>query len=275
MLESSKLNEVENMTPIKVVIFGAAGRVGQVLIDTLYKGPEVKLVGAVDAKANTDKLVLGDGTVIPFSSDLEKILTAVKPDVMVDFSLAQATMPAARTAAGHKVNLVIGTTGLKPENIAELDQLAKANKTGIILASNFALGAVLMMHFARLASKYMDYAEIIELHHNQKADAPSGTAINTAKAMAAYRGKPFLQAVDEGKNFPSRGEKVGGVTVHSVRLPGLMAHQEVLFGGLGQTLSIRHDTINRECYVPGVLLAVLEVGKRQGLTQGLDSLLSL
>jgi 4-hydroxy-tetrahydrodipicolinate reductase len=121
----------------------------------------------------------------------------------------------------------------------------------------------------------MDYAEIIELHHNQKADAPSGTALTTAKAMVVYRGKPFSQAVDEGKNFPSRGEKMGGVTIHSVRLPGLMAHQEVLFGGLGQTLTIRHDTIGRECYVPGVLLAVQAVVKQKGLVQGLDTLLNL
>jgi 4-hydroxy-tetrahydrodipicolinate reductase len=153
--------------------------------------------------------------------------------------------------------------------------LATANKVGIIIAANFALGAVLMMHFAKLAARYMDYAEIIELHHNQKADAPSGTAINTAKNMASFRGRPFSQAVDDGKDFPSRGEKVGGVTIHSVRLPGLMAHQEVLFGGLGQTLSIRHDTISRECYVPGVLLAVHEVVKHQELIQGLDSLLIL
>jgi 4-hydroxy-tetrahydrodipicolinate reductase len=263
------------MTPIKVVIFGAAGRVGQILLDTLYKSSEVKLVGAVDAKASGDKIILGDGSKIPFSTDLEKVLIETKPDVVVDFSLAQATLPAVRVAVKHKVNLVIGTTGLSAENIAEMETLAKANNTGIIQASNFALGAVLMMHFAKLAARYMDYAEIIELHHNQKADAPSGTALNTARAMAAYRGRPFLQAVDEGKNFPSRGEKTAGVTIHSVRLPGLMAHQEVLFGGLGQTLSIRHDTINRECYVPGVLLAIQEVIKRKGLTQGLDSLLVL
>jgi 4-hydroxy-tetrahydrodipicolinate reductase len=263
------------MTPIKVVIFGASGRVGRILIDMLGQGSEVKLVGAVDAKASGDKISLADGSLIPFSTDLEKVLIATKPDVMVDFSLAQATMPAVRLAVKYSVNLVIGTTGLSAENVAEMEKLALANKTGIILASNFALGAVLMTHFAKLASKYMDYAEIIEFHHNQKADAPSGTALNTAKAMAVYRGKPFSQAVDEGKNFPSRGQKVSGIAIHSVRLPGLMAHQEVLFGGLGQTLSIRHDTINRECYVPGVLLAIHEVVKRQGLTQGLDSLLVL
>jgi 4-hydroxy-tetrahydrodipicolinate reductase len=184
-------------------------------------------------------------------------------------------MPAVRTAAKQHVNLVIGTTGFKPEDVAEMKQLADTNKIGIILASNFALGAVLMMYFAKLAAKYMDYVEIIELHHDQKADAPSGTALTTAKAMAAYRGRPFSQAVDDGKNFPSRGEKTVGVTIHSVRLPGLMAHQEVLFGGLGQTLSIRHDTIGRECYVPGVLLAVQAVVKQQGLVQGLDNLLNL
>jgi 4-hydroxy-tetrahydrodipicolinate reductase len=263
------------MKPVKVVIFGAAGRVGQVLVDGLYSNPDIKLVGAVDVKASGGKMVLGDGTNIPFSTDLEKILAEGQPDVMVDFTLAPATMPAARTAAGRHVNLVIGTTGLSAANVTELGDLAKAGKIGIVLASNFALGAVLMMYFARLAARYMDYAEIIELHHNLKIDAPSGTALNTARAMAAERDKPFLQAVDDGKNFPSRGEKTGGVPIHSVRLPGLMAHQEVLFGGPGQTLSIRHDTINRECYIPGVLMAVREVLKRPGLTQGLEKLLDL
>jgi 4-hydroxy-tetrahydrodipicolinate reductase len=263
------------MSPIKTVIHGASGRVGQVLISTLYHEPAVKLVGAIDIKAPTDKIVLGDGSSIPFSTDLEQLLTAVKPDVMVDFSLANATMPAVRTAVKHKVNLVIGTTGLKAGEVAEIGALAEANKVGVIMASNFALGAVLMMYFAKVAAKYMDYAEIIELHHQMKADAPSGTALNTAKAMAAYRGRPFSQAVDAGKNYPSRGQNTGGIPIHSVRLPGLMAHQEVILGGLGQTLTIRHDTINRECYVPGVLLAVQEVGKHVGLVQGLDSLLSL
>jgi 4-hydroxy-tetrahydrodipicolinate reductase len=263
------------MQPVKFVVFGAAGRVGQVLVNNMYSIPEVKLVGAVDIKPSGEKLALGDGTSIPFSSDLEKIISQVKPQVMVDFTLAPATMPAARIAAARQVNLVIGTTGLSAANINELEQLAGVNQIGIILASNFALGAVLMMYFAKLTAKYMDYAEIIELHHNQKIDAPSGTALNTAKAMAAYRGRPFLQAVDDGKNFPSRGEKTGGVPIHSVRLPGLMAHQEVLFGAPGQTLSIRHDTINRECYIPGVLLAIREVIKRPGLTQGLEKLLDL
>jgi 4-hydroxy-tetrahydrodipicolinate reductase len=261
------------MNPIKVVIHGASGRVGQVLINTLQGNPEVQLVGAVDIKVPAEKITLADGSQIPFSADLDKLLTAVKPDVMVDFTIAKASLPAVRIASAHKVNLVIGTTGFILENMSEIEQLAKTNGTGIFIASNFALGAVLMMHFAKLAAKYMDYAEIIELHHEKKLDAPSGTAITTAKMMATSRGKPFLQAVDDGKDFPSRGQKHSGVIVHSVRLPGLMAHQEVLMGGLGQTLSIRHDTIGRECYTPGVLLAIQAIVKQKGLVQGLDSLL--
>jgi 4-hydroxy-tetrahydrodipicolinate reductase len=263
------------MNPIKIVIFGAAGRVGQVLINNFYQAPQVKLVGAVDIKASGEKMILDNGLTIPFSADLEGILSSTQPDVMVDFTLAPATMPAVRIATQHKIHLVIGTTGLTAENVYEIERLANTNKVGVVLAANFALGAVLMVYFAKLAAKYLDCAEIIELHHNQKMDAPSGTALNTAKAMAEYRGKPFSQAVDEGKHYPSRGERVGGVTIHSVRLPGLMAHQEVIFGGLGQTLSIRHDTISRECYVPGVLLAIQEVIKHQGLIQGLDELLNL
>ena len=131
-----------------------------------------------------------------------------------------------------------------------------------------------MMHLARIAAKYMEYAEIIELHHHLKADAPSGTALSTAKAMVQSRGKPFNHPAGQGP-AASRGQEVDGVSIHSVRLPGLMAHQEVLLGAAGQTLSIRHDTINRECYLPGVILAVKEVGKRSGFTYGLDALLGL
>lgn len=263
------------MNPIKVVIHGASGRVGQVLINTLYRDTQVKLVGAVDVKASGEKMVLGDGSSIPFSTSLEQVLAATQPEVMVDFTLAHATMPAVRTAVKHHVHLVIGTTGLTADEVAEIGRLTADNKVGAVLASNFALGAVLMMYFSKIAAKYMDYAEITELHHQAKIDAPSGTAINTARMMAAYRGRPFSQAVDQDKNFPSRGQEVEGVHIHSVRLPGLMAHQEVMLGGLGQTLTIRHDTINRECYVPGVLLAIQEVVKRQGLVQGLDNILGL
>ena len=132
-----------------------------------------------------------------------------------------------------------------------------------------------MMHLAKVAAKYLDYAEIIELHHHLKADSPSGTALSTARAMAQAKGKPFSRPPEQGQTSNSRGEQVEGVTIHSVRLPGLLAHQEVILGAPGQTLSIRHDTISRECYMPGVILAIKEVVKHKGLIYGLDALLGL
>lgn len=262
------------MSPIRVVVQGAAGRMGQEVVRALFSERETQVVGGVDIKASGDKLTLPDGTTVPFSSDLESIIGSCKPDVMVDFTIAKATMPAVRIATKRGVNLVIGTTGLSPDDIKEIGSLVKENNVGAVVAPNFAIGAVLMMHLAKIAAKYLDYAEIIELHHNQKADAPSGTALSTARAMAAARGKPFLLP-QEAKSWPSRGEKVEGVALHSVRLPGLLAHQEVLFGAAGQTLSIRHDTISRECFMPGIMLAVKEVVKSKGLIYGLDALLRL
>jgi 4-hydroxy-tetrahydrodipicolinate reductase len=184
-------------------------------------------------------------------------------------------MPAIRVATKHGVNMVIGTTGFSPDDLSEIEKLANEHKVGIVVAPNFALGAVVMMHLAKIAAKYFDYAEIIELHHHQKIDAPSGTAQSTARAMADSKGQPFNQPpIQEGAS-ESRGKHVGGISIHSVRLPGLMAHQEIILGTSGQTLSIRHDTINRECYMPGVILAIKEVVNKQGLIYGLDKILGL
>ena len=262
------------MSPIKVIVHGAAGKVGQEVIRSVCGEDDMQLVGAVDVRAAKDSLPLPDGSgSVPFSTDMGGILTRCQPDVMVDFSIAKATMPAVCLATEKGVNLVIGTTGFSPDDIKEIERLATEHGIGAVMAPNFALGAVLMMHLAKIAGKYLDYAEIIELHHHLKADAPSGTAQATARAMAAARGKPFLQPTS--KATAGRGEQIEGVSIHSVRLPGLMAHQEVILGAAGQTLSIRHDTINRECYMPGVMLAIREVVKRKGLVFGLDKLLGL
>jgi len=264
------------MTSIRVVVHGALGKVGQEVVRAVYREPEMQLVGAVDLKATQDSLALPDSSgTVPFSTDLASILSSCRPDVIVDFTIAKATMPAVRVAAKSGVNMVIGTTGLTADDLGEIERLATENKIGVVVAPNFALGAVLMMHLARIAAKYLDYAEIIELHHNQKADAPSGTAKSTAKGMAAERGKPFLRPSEQDGAFASRGEQLEGINIHSVRLPGLLAHQEVILGAPGQTLSIRHDTISRECFMPGVMLAIKEVVKRKGLTYGLDTLLGL
>jgi 4-hydroxy-tetrahydrodipicolinate reductase len=266
------------MEEIKVLVHGAVGRVGQEVVKVVCQEPEMKLVGAVDIKAAGETLALPDGVTVPFAKVLADIIESCEPDVMVDFTTAQASMPAVRTAAKRNVNLVIGTTGFSAAELEELKQLAEANEIGIVAAPNFALGAILMMHLAKIAGKFMDHAEIVELHHDRKLDAPSGTALLTARAMAEARGKAFLPpAVQDNKFAPSmsRGQGVEGINIHSIRLPGLMAHQEVIFGAAGQTLSIRHDTINRECYMPGVIIAIKTVVKQKGFIYGLDKLLGL
>ena len=264
------------MKPIKVVVHGALGRMGREIVKAICQEPEIQVVGAVDLQVKEDSLSLPDESgAVPLSADLDYILTSCRPDVMVDFTIAQATLPAVRTAVKQGVNLVIGTTGLTTEALGEIGQLAEANQVGAVVAPNFAVGAVLMIHLSKIAAKYLDYAEIIELHHHLKADAPSGTALSTARIMAAARGKAFCQPPAPKKSSASRGEQVDGVTIHSVRLLGLLAHQEVLLGGPGQTLSIRHDTISRECFMPGIMLAIKEAVKRRGLVYGLDTLLGL
>ncbi len=264
------------MKPIRVVVRGASGRMGREVINALCHEPETQVAGAVELQVPEEYLSLPDGSgTVPFSSDLAHILSTCQPDVLVDFTTAKAVMPAVRIAAEQGVNLVIGTTGLTSDALSEIDELSKAHQVGAVVAPNFTVGAVLMIHLAKVAARYLDYAEIIELHHHQKVDAPSGTAISTARAMAQARGKPFQRPPGEGKIAASRGEHVEGVTIHSVRLPGLMAHQEVILGGSGQTLRIRHDTINRECYIPGIMLAIKEVINHKGLVYGLDTLLGL
>jgi len=264
------------MTPTRVVVLGALGRMGKEVIGALCQEPETEVVGATDLSVPADRLELPDGSgSVPLSTNLEQVLDECKPDVLVDFTVAGATLPAVRSATARGVSVVVGTTGLSADDLDEIDRLATGAGVGAVVAPNFALGAVIMMHLASTAARYLDYAEITELHHDRKADAPSGTALNTARQMAEARGKPFLKSAAAEQSFPSRGQTVEGINIHSVRLPGLLAHQEVVFGASGQTLTIRHDTISRECFMPGVMIAVKEVTRRKGLVRGLDALLGL
>jgi 4-hydroxy-tetrahydrodipicolinate reductase len=264
------------MERIKVVVYGSAGRVGQEVIRAVCADPETEMVGAVDLRASAEQLNLPDGSgTVPFSADLAAILDGCMPDVVVDFTAAGATMPAVRLCAERGINMVIGATGHTEDDIKEMERLVEAKKIGIMVAPNFALGAVIMMHLATIAGKYLDHAEIIELHHDRKVDAPSGTSNMTARNMIKARGKPFLPPAVPGEDSPSRGKSYEGINIHSVRLPGLMAHQEVILGSDGQTLRIRHDQISREAFMPGVLLAVKEVAKRPEFIYGLDKLLGL
>jgi 4-hydroxy-tetrahydrodipicolinate reductase len=247
---------------------------GQMVIAAALREPDLVVVGGVDVKIAAPFFELPDGKGrFPLYTDLDGMLAETKPQVLVDFSVAKAVVTMAKIAAARHVNIVSGTTGLSAEDVTQLDQIALESRIGIMSASNFAIGAVVMMYLARQAARYFDFAEIIEEHHNQKLDAPSGTALTTARMMAQERGEDFMVPEQREHDQISRGAKVGGISIHSIRLPGIVARQEVLFGALGQTLSIKHDAISRECYMPGVMLAVRKIGEHQGLVLGLDSLL--
>ena len=265
------------MSDIRVIVHGALGKMGQTVLAAVARDGEAVPVAGVDAAATTDSLRLPDsGGTIPLSSTMEAIPASANPNVLVDFSIASATMPAVRWAAEHGVNFVVGTTGLTPENVREMEELAARHKVGAVVASNFALGAVVMMYLAQKAAPYFDYAEIIETHHETKIDAPSGTAMTTANMISEAAGKPLQRNVPDKETVAgTRAGEIGGVTIHSVRLPGAMAHQEVIFGAAGQTLHIKHDTINRDCYQPGIMTAVKHVVRNKGLVYGLDKLLGL
>ncbi len=261
--------------PIKIVVHGASGRMGKEIINAVCREEGLQLVGAVDLKADREKLSLPDASgSVPFSPSLEEVIKQCQPDVIIDFTIARAALQAAHIAISHGVNLVTGTTGISDTEFEEIDRLAREKGIGVIFAANFAIGAVMMMHLARTAARHFDCAEIIEQHHEKKVDAPSGTALTTARMMAEARDKPFKKPA-ETKSAESRGKNVEGVPIHSVRLPGILAQQEVILGTAGQTLSIKHDTVSRECYMPGVMLAARQVVRHKGLVRGLDSLLDL
>jgi 4-hydroxy-tetrahydrodipicolinate reductase len=233
--------------------------------------PGMSPVGYVDGLAEAGVL---EG--LPLFRDAPTACAELRPDVVIDFTNAAWTPTLAEAALAANARMVIGTTGLGADFTRWLEGEAAARETGVVLAANFAIGAVLMMHFAKLAAPYFEHAEIIELHHNLKVDSPSGTAKTTAELMRAARDHDFVHPESETEPLPgARGAEFGGVSLHSVRLPGLVAHQEVILGGLGQTLTIRHDTTGRDSFMPGVLLATREVMKLDRLVVGLDALFGL
>ena len=261
---------------IKVGVFGASGRMGATVCGMVVGDPDLELVAAVDPHhAGLDlRQALGINVpglmICPDPAGLEE--TGV--EVMVDFTVLQAARQNLRWCAANGVHAVVGTTGFSEDDYAEVRKLF--NKSNCFVAPNFALGAVLMMRFAELAAPYFETAEILELHHDEKVDAPSGTAMMTAERMAAASDE---WAKDPTKKEVLRGARGGkgpaGIHLHSVRLRGLVAHQEVLLGTTGQSLSIRHDSYDRASFMPGVALAVKKIADRPGLTVGLDSLLDL
>ena len=259
-----------------VIVNGACGRMGQAVLKAVQEADGLELVGAVDIKggADTVSLVGLSANGILVETDLEALLARKKPEVMVDFTRPDVVFGNVMTALAHKTSPVVGTTGLSDEQKAEIAKAAEENDTPAFIAPNFAIGAVLLMVMSRQAAKYMPDVEIIELHHDKKLDAPSGTAIQTAAMIAEVRKAHKQGNPDEFEKLEgARGADYEGMHIHSVRLPGYVAHQEVIFGGLGQTLTIRHDSMNRESFMPGVVLAAKKVRSLKGLTVGLDKLL--
>jgi 4-hydroxy-tetrahydrodipicolinate reductase len=259
----------------RVGVFGAGGRMGATVCRAVANDPELDLVAAVDPyHLGLDlRQVVGLDSGVQVQGDAEAFLAA-KVDVAVDFTVVDAARENLRWCAENGVHAVVGTTGFSDDERAEFERIF--TKSNCVIAPNFAIGAVLMMRFAELAAPYFETAEIIELHHDGKVDAPSGTSRATAERMAAASGSWAADPTTEEVVAGARGAKgPGGIPIHAVRLRGLFAHQEVLLGTTGQSLSIRHDTFDRDCYMPGVLLAVKAVAARPGVTFGLDQLMDL
>ncbi|MBO9999967.1 MAG: 4-hydroxy-tetrahydrodipicolinate reductase [Cyanobacteria bacterium SID2] len=273
-----------SQSPIPVVVNGAAGKMGREVVKAVAQAEDMMLLGAIDRNPDLAGQDVGEvagcGPLeVPILSDLQSTLVMATQEqqqgVMVDFTHPDGVYDNVRAAIAYGVRPVVGTTGLSPEQIQDLAEFADKASTGCLIVPNFSIGVVLMQQAAIQASKYFDHVEIIELHHNQKADAPSGTAIKTAQ-MLAELGKTFNpQAVSEEEKLKGARGSVGdeNIRIHSVRLPGLIAHQEIIFGAPGQVYTLRHDTTDRACYMPGVLLAVRKVTELKSLVYGLEKIL--
>ena len=241
---------------IKVGVLGARGRMGSEVVKAVNEASDLELVAALDLGDSLDALVSNGAQVV------------------VDFTTPDSVMANLEFLISKNINAVIGTTGFDDARIAKIKSLLASSKSGVLIAPNFAIGAVLMMEFATKAAKYFESAEIIELHHPNKVDAPSGTAARTADLMSKARIESGLAPMPDATTSSldgARGATVGDIPVHSVRVRGLVAHQEVLLGGIGETLSIRHDSIDRVGFMPGVLLGVRQVVTHPGLTFGLEN----
>ncbi len=255
---------------INVAVAGCLGRMGQAVVEAVNGAEDMTVICGIDPRG-------GDATgsiEFPIYKTVKEALEHQKPDCLVDFTQPDAVEANLKEALAHGVDCVVGTTGLSNDTLSELAGCAPEG-TCLFYAPNFTTGAVLMMEFAKAAAPYFPEAEVIEMHHERKKDAPSGTAIRTAQIIAEARGSQMTKAPGKETEIAgcegARGANVEGVPVHSVRSSGFVASQEVIFGSLGQTLTIRHDSWDRSSYMPGVLLGIRSVGTRQGLIVGLEN----
>jgi len=247
---------------IKVAVCGAFGKMGTEVCRAVEADGELELAAKIDITGDAYKTI-------------EEAQKKNRIDILVDFTQPKSIFENAKYCLTHGIKAVIGTTGLSDEQIGQLEKLSNENNTGCLIAPNFSTGAVLMMMFSQMAAKYFDNAEIIELHHNQKKDAPSGTAIKTALMMSQAKETfqkgncPEVETIEGSRG----GTSYSDIQIHSVRMPGFMASQEVIFGSAGQVFKIRHDSVDRKCYMPGVLMAVKHVYDKNDFTYGLEKLL--
>ena len=241
---------------IRVGVLGARGRMGAEVVKAVTNSTDLELVVQLDLGDSLDQLVIS------------------KAEVVVDFTTPDSVMKNLEFLINNDIHAVVGTTGFDQARIDSLaKEMANHPKVGVLIAPNFAIGAVLMMEFAEKAARYFESAEIVEMHHPAKVDAPSGTAARTAELMTQARKEPSMKPMPDATKQSldgARGSKVGDIPIHSIRAQGLVAHQEVLFGGVGETLTIRHDSLDRAGFMPGVLLGIRSVVKSPGLTHGLD-----
>lgn len=273
-----------SQSPIPVLVNGAAGKMGREVIKAVAQAPDLVLFGAIDRNPafmgqDAGEVAGCDPLEVPITNEFEPMLALTSQErqlgVMVDFTHPDSVYDNIRAAIAYGVRPVVGTTGLSPDKIQELAEFADKASTGCLMIPNFSIGMVLLQQAAIQASQYFDHVEILELHHNQKADAPSGTALQTAQLLAGL-GKTYNPAVvAESEKLPGARGSVAedGIRIHSVRLPGLIAHQEVIFGAPGEIYTLRHDTSDRACYMPGVLLAIRKVIELKSLVYGLEKIL--
>lgn len=271
-------------TPIPVVVNGAGGKMGREVVKAVAQAPDMTLFAAIDRKRDLIGQdageVAGCGPLeVPIVNEMESTLCMAaqekQPAVVVDFTHPSSVYENVRAAIAYGVRPVVGTTGMTPEQLRDLADFADKASVGCLIIPNFSIGMILLQQAAIQASKYFDHVEIIELHHNQKADAPSGTAIQTAQ-MLSELGKSFNPpAIEEEERLKgARGTLYEeGIRIHSIRLPGLIAHQEVIFGASGQVYTLRHDTSDRSSYMPGVLLSIRKVLQLKSLVYGLEKII--
>ncbi len=264
---------------MRVLISGACGRMGQEVVKTIVNDTDHLPVGAFD-RINSDHDILKElgleGEECLVFDDLEKAIKKVKPDVIVDFTSPEVVMDNIEIGLHNRVHMIVGTTGITEVDMEKIEKWAEEYQRNILVVPNFAIGAVLLMKFAARAARFLDQVEIIELHHDQKIDAPSGTALKTADLINENIRKQSSgsKKVDEIEKLAGvRGGVKNGINIHSVRLPGLVAHQEVIFGGEGQSLTLRHDSYDRKSFMPGVRLALEKIATIDGFVYGLEKIM--